>query len=178
MLKSVIWRKNKMNFIKTFFVLSAFLLIGTGCEDATNNEVLSTKSEVLSIPEVIKNDATLIMFSAEGEMIDFVHIKPDSKITKIEFHAPENGEKISVFALGSALHPTVSFNMEIISMAGEGLQGKVITTVSNGIVTEVKGDGFGNSVPLNNSHLKQIKDTIQSGEYSHPSSTVIYTADF
>jgi hypothetical protein len=127
----------------------------------------------LEYPGLTDENATVILLSQEGKLIDFVHITPDSGIRKIEFMAPESGDEIIALAVGPNLHESFPDNVYVFTRKGEGYRGKITVVVKEGIVNSMMGNGVGYGLVLTQAHLEQVGEMMKDTNRQHPETTVI-----
>lgn len=126
---------------------------------------------------VTDQNATLIVFDSDDEMIDFVHVAPEDHIERVEFLAPENGDTIAAVAVGPALHADFPDGMVVTSKKAEGFQGKITAQIKDGVVQQLMGNGIGSGSPLTSGHLAEIHAKMKTDDYQHAESTRIITVD-
>jgi len=156
--------------MKTKLLLSILLLISLiGCSD--------DKPSKPTLAGVTDTGATAIAISADGELVDFVHIPGGSMIQEITFKAPKNGEEITVVTVGPAMHPQLPRGVAISSKVAEGYNGEVTVGVKDGQITGVMGNKVSSINPLEMKHLEQIKKELEAADRKHPDTTVITETD-
>jgi hypothetical protein len=132
----------------------------------------SEKSD-FSVAGVTDVNATAIALSETGEIVDFVHIKKDSKIEKIIFAAPDNGDEVMVVVVGPSIHPDLPGGMVVSSKVAEGYSGAVTVEIKNDMVIGVMGNGIAMNSPLKKSHLEQVKKELLLENRKQVDSTTI-----
>lgn len=126
----------------------------------------------ISVPGLTDTNATAIAFDDEANVVDFVHIKPDSGIQLIEFHTPEDGSRLSVIVVGPSCHREVSEGIVVSSSVEAGSLGQVNVHVADGVVTGVRGNAVSPYCPLDAEDLKQVLDQL-GNENRKPSESVV-----
>ena len=130
----------------------------------------------IAVPGLTDTNATAIAFDEEANVVDFVHIKPDSDIQTIVFHTPEDGSRLSVVVVGPSCSQELSEGLVVSSSVDETSLGKVTVHVADGVVTGIFGNGISPYCPLDAEDLKQVLD--QLGNRSRkPSESVIITKE-
>lgn len=127
----------------------------------------------LSLPGITDVNATAIVLSESGKLVDFVHIKQDSKIEKIIFTAPETGEEIMVVVVGPSIHADMPIGIVVSSKIAEGYAGQVTVEVENDVVNGVMGNGIAMNSPLKKSHLEKVKKELLIENRKQADSTTI-----
>jgi hypothetical protein len=127
-------------------------------------------------PGITDKNATVVVFDESGKMMDFVIIRPDSDIDRIEFQAPTNGSQIFVAATGPNAS-NVPQNMKMGSKTGEGFFGKVTVEVDNGVVNSIAGNTMAYGTPINSRILMLISQDMGRGGHTNLPSTTIVTVD-
>lgn len=161
------------NLIVTFtmksklFLSISLLMFLFGCSKKTD----------LSLTGVTDTNATAIVISADGELVDFVHVIKDSNIQKIIFKAPQNGDEIMVVVVGPSIHPELARGFTITSKVAKEYAGEVTVEFKQGLVTSIMGNGMKSDSPLTLAHLKEIKKQLHIENRKHPESTVIVKVD-
>ena len=90
-------------------------------------------------------------------MIDFVHVTPDAHIDRVEFLAPDSGEKITVLGLGPSVHADFPIGRSISSKQAEGFADKVTAEIEKGVIQQLMGNSMNFGSPLKLEHLETIK---------------------
>lgn len=128
----------------------------------------------LSLSGLTDTNATAIAISVDGDIVDFVHISPNSNIDWIEFHAPENGDEIRVIVIGPEVHPDLPPGVIVSSKVAEGFIGRVKVDIEGDLITGIYGNtiSYKNS-PISMEHLMDIKDKINIKNRKYSASTII-----
>lgn len=127
----------------------------------------------LDTPGLTDLNATAIALNNRNEVIDFVHVQPDSGIDRVEFHAPENGDEIQVFAVGPAVHPDIPSGVVVSSKFAEGFKGKVTVEIEDGMIVSILGNGLSYGNPLDTEDLQKIKSQLNSARDHLETTTII-----
>lgn len=114
------------------------------------------------VPGLTDVNATVIAFDLEGNVVDFVHIKPDSDIESIIFSAPEDEGRISVVVVGPSCSPELSESIVVWAFTGKNVKAEVTVSVENGIVTGMFGHGISPYCPLDADDLKEVHSQLES----------------
>lgn len=149
--------------MKKIIILLCLLSLVFGCG----------KKSKLDVPGLTDLNATAIALNEQGEVIDFVHVKPDSGIDWIEFHAPENGNEIQVVAVGSSVHPDMPSGIVVSSKLAEGLMGKVTVEIEDDMIVSIGGNSISYGNPLDIEDLKKIKDQLGTDRDYLETTTII-----
>jgi len=116
-------------------------------------------------------------FDESGKLLDFVCIKPDSDIDRIEFHAPADGSSIFVATLGSNRSKEIPENVKVGSRVGHDFIGKVTVQVKKGTVIGIFGNTISHGNPFNAEALKAISESMPHNANTHPDTTSIVKND-
>ena len=130
----------------------------------------------ISVPGLTDTNATAIAFDEEANVVDFVHIKPDSSIETVVFHTPEDGSELSVVIVGPSCSKELSEGPVVSSNVGEQTLGTVTVHVAEGVVTGVFGNAISSYCPLDEEDLKQVYEQLANGSRV-PSESVVITRE-
>ncbi|MEM0966891.1 MAG: hypothetical protein AAGJ81_12135 [Verrucomicrobiota bacterium] len=154
--------------MKKFVLLSTLLLAASGCQ----------KKNEFELPGLTDANATAIALNDKGDVIDFVHVTPDSGIDWIEFHAPTDGSVVQVLAVGKSLHPDFPSEMIVSSKIAEGFMGKVTVEVEDGMITSIAGNSVSFGNPLSMEDAERIRAQINEEREYLPTTVIVQENKF
>ena len=110
-------------------------------------------------------NATVIAYDDDGNVVDFVHIEPDSDIQSILFQAPVDGSELFVVVIGPSRSQEL-FKVSVVSSSvGEGMLGEVTVGVTDGIGTGIFGNGISPHCSLGADDLEKVRDQLVDGSH-------------
>ena len=115
------------------------------------------------VPGLTDTNATAIAFDDDANVVDFVHVEPDSEIETIIFHAPADGSRLSVVVVGPSRHQDLSDGLVVSSYVSGETFGEVTVHVSDGVVTGIFGNAMSQVCPLDEEVLKLVLDQLKEG---------------
>ena len=125
------------------------------------------------VPGLTDTNATVIAYD-DVNVVDFVHIEPDSDIQSILFQTAGDGSELFVVVIGPSRSQDLFKVIVVSSSVGEGMLGEVTVGVTDGIVTGIFGNEISSYCSLGVDDLEKVRDQLVDGSHE-PSDRVRIT---
>lgn len=154
-------------------------LLFSGCSEGDSVSSLTIGNHQADLPKaLVDGDVWAICVDSNNQLLDFVQVTPDSGIERVVFAAPDSGEEISVFVVGSNIDKRFALDeMVASSKNSEGYMVEVSVDFLDDIAVGLIGNGLGNVNNLEDEFSQAIEQARAKSDHHNLPSTQIVKLD-